>query len=115
MELLQYGRIFLPYAAQLVWMSRYRSCARDSCAQRSATVAGDDPAPVVAAAELSCGALGPSLRERRGVKRDIAAEGYHTSIEYTLASRHTNSHSMSTPHNHMHKCNIRMSSVEVNH
>ena len=68
-------RILLPYVAQLVWMSRYRSCARDSCAQRSATVAGDDPAPVVAAAARSCGALGPSLRERRGVKRDIAREG----------------------------------------
>ncbi len=64
-----------PSAAELVGRPRKWSSGRGGCAWSSATAAHDDPAPLMTAESRPCGALGPTLRERGCVSRDIAARG----------------------------------------
>ena len=67
-----------PSAAELVGRSRKWSSGRGGCAWSSATVAHDDPAPLMTAEARPRGALGPTLRERGCVSRDIAPRGLDT-------------------------------------
>ena len=70
-----------PSAAELVGRSRKWSSGRGGCAWSSATVAHDDPAPLMTAEARPRGALGPTLRERGCVSRDIAARGLDTFLQ----------------------------------
>ena len=70
-----------PSAAELVGRSRKWSSGRGGCAWSSATVAHDDPAPLMTAEARPRGALGPTLRERGCVSRDIAPRGLDTFLQ----------------------------------